>query len=272
MAELSAVLFTYPTVVFTGALGLALLYWISVIFGALDIDAFGGADGLDAVGAKGEAAAGALDALSAKGDAAAGAMDAFAAKGDAAAGAFDGAADAALDGLDGDIDLDADVDADVDAPNILSAFNLRRAPVTVVFSLIAFSGWLMSYGAMRYLAPFVPLPSWAMGTLVLLVSLFLSMPITSLLTKPLEPIFRNRGGKTRADYVGTTCRIQTGRVDSKFGQARINLDGTELVVQVRDDDGSLGRGDQALIVDYDAEREAYVVEAYDAILKQETLK
>lgn len=236
MSELLGALLSYPTAIFTALLGLAVLYWLSVIVGALDIDMFDGEGALDAATAKGEA----LDGLAAKGEALEGALG------------------------DGDIDVEGG-----GASGLLSAFNLRRAPITVVFSLIVFFGWVLSYTAMQYVAPALPLPSWLVGTLVLVGATVIAMPMTSLATRPLEPIFKRKGGKSRVDYVGTVCRIQTGRVDDGFGQARIVDGGSELTIQVRGDGGTLGRGDRALIVEYDAEREAYIVEAYDELLKEE---
>ena len=45
MSEFLAALQAFPTVVFTGLLGLSLLYWLTVIVGALDLDLFGGHGG-----------------------------------------------------------------------------------------------------------------------------------------------------------------------------------------------------------------------------------
>ena len=84
-----------------------------------------------------------------------------------------------------------------------------------------------------------------------------------------QAIFRHRGGARRKGFVGTVCRVQTGRVSEGFGQATVEDGGAGLVIPVRIDAGELKRGDQALIVDYDAEREAYIIEAYDDSLKED---
>ena len=50
-------------------------------------------------------------------------------------------------------------------------------------------------------------------------------------------------------------------VTSKFGEATLHDGGAGLVLRVRIEDGKqLARGEQALIVDYDAELETYLVE------------
>jgi hypothetical protein len=272
MSELLAVLLSYPTAVFTALLGLVLLYWLFVIIGALDIDMFGGEEGvLDALAAKGDAAAGLLDAAAAKGEAAAGLLDAAAAKGEAAAGLLD-AADGGADGLD----HGGEVDVDQGAGGLMHALHLRRAPITVTFSLVIFFAWIFSFLGTKYLGPVLGavMPHWLFGTLLLFASFLGALPITSLATRPLERVFKTTEGRRSAELVGTVCRIRTGSVDDKFGQAIVQDGGAELLVDVRIETrtgqpAQLKRGDRAIIIDYDQEREAYVVEAYDAMLEEE---
>ena len=130
---------------------------------------------------------------------------------------------------------------------------------------------MFSYLGVTYLGPALGavMPAVAAETAVLVLSLLLSLPLASWATKPLEPIFRHRGGARRKDFVGTVCRVQTGKVSEGFGQATVEDGGAGLVIPVRIDAGELRRGDRALIVDYDAEREAYIIEAYDDLLKEE---
>ena len=238
MSELFAALLSFPTVIFTTLLGVVILYWLSVMVGALDVDLFD-ADGL-VEGAEG-AAEGALEGVS-------GAEVADAT----------GSAEA-LEGAEGSAQ---------GAEGLLSALNLRRAPITVTFSLIVFFGWIASYFGMHYLGGLdaLGLPSFAISLGVLVLAILVALPLTSLATKPLEPVFKTHSAKRRSDYVGSVCVVRTGRVDDGFGQAEIVDGGTRLLISARIDGAPLRRGDKALIVDYDAEREAYVLEAYDALM------
>jgi len=241
VSSLLSAFVAYPTVVFTALLGLALVYWVFVILGALDIDMFdadGIFDGADAL----DGADGALDGVD---------------------GALDGA-DGALEGADA---LDAVEGAD-GATGLLHALNLRRAPITVTFSLIALFGFIFSYLAMAYIAPLLGavVPTWVFGSGVLVGAFLLSLPLTSIATKPLEPIFKTVSAKGRRDYVGSVVRIRTGRVDDGFGQADLSDGGSHMVIPVRIDTSTLKRGDDALIIDYDSEREAYIVEAYASLM------
>lgn len=268
MSGLLSILLAYPTVVFTGLLGLMMLYWLFVILGALDIDLFhadadGALEGIDgaAKGAFEGAAKGALEvAGSAKG-----AFEA-AGKGGADAvvdvlGGADGA-DGALDAVDGKAEA---------ASGLLHALNLRRAPVTVTFSFIVLFGWILSYIGVHYLGSSIGaiLPTWLFSTLVLVASIVGSLPLASLATKPMQGVFDTKAGPQRIDFIGSEVRIRTGSVDTEFGQAELDDGQAGMIIQVRNEGGKLKRGDRALIIDFDRETEAYVVEAYDAMLEDE---
>jgi hypothetical protein len=80
-------------------------------------------------------------------------------------------------------------------------------------------------------------------------------------------VFKEQSGPRRRDFIGTECRIRTGSVDEEFGQARVEDGQAGLLIQVRSD-GKFKRGPRAIIIDYDREREAYIVEAYDALLDE----
>ncbi|MYS81981.1 hypothetical protein [Embleya scabrispora] len=71
----------------------------------------------------------------------------------------------------------------------------------------------------------------------------------------------------RADFVGRTCLIRTGRVGLDFGQAEVRAeDGSTAILQVRTDESGLASGSTALIFDYDAAGEFFRVTRYDSAL------
>lgn len=221
MNELLEASLRFPTVGFTIGLGIALIYWVFVMLGALDIDLLGGGD-----------ASGAAKGI-----------------GDALVGGAKGGAEA-LKGIK--------VEAGADG-GFWSALGLGAVPITITVSLILLVGWCGSLLGMHYGAaalgggwlPFVVLP----------VVLIVGVLVTSVLVRPLAPLFAIKEGKTNRDYVGHTCTISTGRVDDGFGQATVEDGGTVLVIAVRcDRAGTLARGDRALIIDFDDARQAYLVE------------
>ena len=215
-----------PTVVFTILLGIALFYWLFVLLGALDIDVLGGAD-----------VSGAAKGI-----------------GDVVTGGAKGGAEA-LKGIK--------IDGDADGGGVWSGLGLGNVPMTITVSLILLVGWAGSLLVSHYLITDMGTGlRWALLPVLLVVG----MLVTAVLVRPLAPIFAVKEGKSNRDYVGHTCVVNTGSVDEGFGQATLEDGGTVLQIPVRCDAGRLGRGDKALIIDFDERRQAYVVEPQTSVL------
>jgi hypothetical protein len=231
----------FPTVVFTIGLGIVLVYWLFVVLGALDIDLFGDADISGAGKGIGDAIAG-----GAKGG------------GEAIAGAAKagGEAIATKIGVDGG---DHDIGS-VDSGGVWSGLGLSKVPITISVSAIFLVCWILSLVAMHFAVDLLGSATWV-AALVLPVTLIVGLPIAGLLVRPLGRVFEFRGGITNKDCIGQTCTITTGRVDEAFGQATIEDGGTVLVIPVRcDRPDVLARGHKALVIDFDNDRQAFVVE------------
>lgn len=231
MAEVFVLALTFPSVVFTVLLGVVLIYWAFVMVGVVHI---------------GEGTEGALD----------GHID----------GATKGMLEGAVDHVGGDGDFDLDLD-DGGEPHgvlaaVMSALHLRSVPATVVFSLIVTFAWLVSVVTMQSVTRLVPaLLGAPLSFGVLLASVILALPLTSIVARPLAKVFAPKHAPVKSDFIGRTCVVRTGSVTAKFGEATLHDGGAGLVVRVRvDGEQQLGRGEQALIVDYDPERETYLVE------------
>jgi hypothetical protein len=68
--------------------------------------------------------------------------------------------------------------------------------------------------------------------------------------------------------VGRVCTIKTGRVDERFGQAVFSRHGDERLIPVRcETPNTLGRGSLAVIVDYDARDEVFLVKEAEEIMR-----
>ena len=256
----------FPSVVLSILVGIVLLYWLFVILGALDIDLFSGdvdADSaLDGIAGK----AGALDGVAGK----AGALDAVAGK----AGALDAVAGktGALDGVSDIADGGgADGDGGGDGFSILAGLGLRRVPITISGTFIIVTSWTICLLVMYYVGPHLPegFPRWLFGLLVLLGAILVSLPITAVAITPLAPVFVTHHAKTRRHYIGATCTVTTGRVDHDFGQGSIEDGGDVLIISLRCDrqDNGISRRDKVLVIDYDDDRNAYLVEPMDSLLK-----
>lgn len=240
MNELLSVSLAFPTVIFTILVVVALVYWLFVILGALDVDLVGDAD-VDVGGDIGGDIGGDV--------------------GGDVGGDIGGDADIGGDGGDGG---DASHHG---GAGILAALGLRKVPITISISLISLFSWIICIIIMLALEDFDALPRWLLNVLVFFGSLTLSLPLAAICAKPIAPFFVIYESKKRKDYVGNVCKVMTGEVTSKFGQARIAEGGYVLDVPVRcDTDYKFSRHEKALIIDYDSERDAYLIEPMDEVL------
>jgi hypothetical protein len=222
----------FPTVVFTVGLGIALIYWLFVLLGALDIDLFHAGDAAGAAKGAGEVLMGGTK----------GGAEALKGLG-SGHGHGHGGHDAG------------------DSGGILDSLGLTAVPITISMSVIMLLGWIASLLGMHYgAAALGNLGGW-LAPLICLLVIIVVLPAAGVLVRPLRSVFELKESKHNRDYVGHTCTITTGQVDAEFGQATVEDRGTVLVIPVRCDRADvLTRGARALIIDFDADREAYLVE------------
>ncbi|MEV7188166.1 hypothetical protein [Kitasatospora sp. NPDC093102] len=143
---------------------------------------------------------------------------------------------------------------------VLDALGLGGVPVTVAVSLLVALAWFVSLAG-TVLTSGAP----ARGG-VFAVALVASWAGTRVLVRPLSRLFPQDRPATRGDFVGRVCVIRTGRVTADFGQAEVTAeDGSTATVQVRtaEPEPGLTAGRTALIFDYDAEGEHFLVAPFD---------
>jgi hypothetical protein len=250
MAEVFVLALSFPSVVFTVLLGVVLVYWAFVMVGVIHI---------------GEGSEGALE----------GKLE----------GATKGLMEGAVQGLEGHGDIGdfGDVGDAGDAGDALahgephgglaalvSALHLRSVPATVILSLLITFSWLVSVVAMQLVTRALPaLAGHWLSALVLLLAPALALPLTSIAARPLAKVFVVRRPPAKSDLIGQMCVVRTGTVTEKFGEATLADGGAGLVLRVRVDAGKqLSRGEQALIVDYDVERETFLVEPMSDLMAE----
>lgn len=158
-------------------------------------------------------------------------------------------------------------DADVSGlPEMLLALGLDRLPFSIVISGVAFYWWLLTMLAGALLLPFVPLPLWLGGTLVLAAALFAAVLLASVSLRPLKPLFVVNENVTRESAIGRRCRILTLSVEDNFGQAEVEMGGgTRLTLQVYAvQPNRLVRDSLAVVLEFDARRKRYLVAEFDS--------
>jgi len=237
MTDFLNALLAFPTVLFTIPLGVVVGYWLTVMVGAVGIDLLDGDVGdfsLDAKAGAGEVLEGGAKA------------------------AVEGGAKASIESVKG-------------SASFLEVLGFGGVPVTVSVSFLVFFSWLLSLAFARPARDALGalpgvLVSGGLATLCFAGGLFLA----GLVVRPLRPLFAVQQAPRRAALIGRVCVIASGRVDGKFGHATFEDGGAGLLLNVVcDKSNALGRGGKALILGYDAARDAYEVEPVDWLLPEE---
>jgi membrane protein implicated in regulation of membrane protease activity len=238
-------LVSLPLAIWTVAIGVLAIYWLLALVGLIDLD---GADSAPdaAIGAAkgafegaGKAAAEVLaDGLSGAGGEAASGLDA------------EGVSEAA-DGLGTD-----------NSTALLGGLRAKDVPITITLSAVVFFAWAISLLALEFFGQaWSPLVRWlvTMGLAPLV-----SLPLSSLVARPLSRVFGLKKAQSHRELIGRTCRVRTGEVTATFGEVLLQEHGADVILRVRAEEGThLRRGDEGVIVGFDAERNEYIVEALE---------
>ncbi|MFF8844900.1 hypothetical protein ACF08N_19650 [Streptomyces sp. NPDC015127] len=164
-------------------------------------------------------------------------------------------------------------DSDADLPGGTAA-GLGGVPVTVAVSLLVAVAWFTSLAGSVALRRFglTGVPYAALACAVLAAAALVAWVVTRRLVRVLAKLFPDEPGPSRQDFVGMTCTVRTGRVDTHFGQAEVTArDGSTAVVQVRQLGGRTGsdsveepltQGATGLLYAYDEAGEFFWVTPY----------
>lgn len=179
-----------------------------------------------------------------------------------------------IDGLDPDIDLDLDmdgnIDADVSAPSGLSLsvagimewLSIGKVPLSLIVSFWVLYGWTLCMLGEYLLRPWLGtvIPSWVYAVGMGCVTSVIALIFTGVTARPLGKVFNIPSVDRNINLIGRTVTITSRTVDPKFGRAIAMLTGSELILDVIcREEHLLKRQDQAVVVDYDAERNLYLI-------------
>ena len=223
LLELWAVSFSPVNLPYTVLLMITLMYWASVIIGALDISVLD----ID------------MD------------MDAHA----------DLHVDLDVD-ADVDAHADADAHAHAGgflSPLLRFFFSVGEIPLSIVLSFLFVAMWSISVLGNSLLGNTT---SGLLALALFVPNFLLSVFVARIVSTPFRAIFRQLG-KNPADMahaVGSTCVIVTSEATESFGQAEVTTTGAPLLLNVRTTKGvTLSKGDKAVIFDQDREKSVYLI-------------
>lgn len=152
--------------------------------------------------------------------------------------------------------MEINPDTGMSTSNVLGGMMLRYGlagiPVTIIISFITLFGWLICYYAAHFLLGFVPSGffRFLIGIPILLGSLYLAVLITSVIIRPLRPLFQKAQQETVKKVLGQTVVVRTSRVDNDFGEANLEDGGAGLILKVRTKgDQVFAKGDRVVLLE-----------------------
>lgn len=166
-----------------------------------------------------------------------------------------------IDMFESDLDIDADA---AQSSSISSWFNMGfgGVPITVSLSLIVMTSWLISIYAHKFFSLLLGdgILFYIFGILMVVASVLVAMPIAAIISKPLQRFFTSAETSKSSDLLGLECTVVTGKVTSTFGQARVQIQGTELLIQVRSNDNEpFSSGDTAVLLEHLKDQHCYTI-------------
>jgi hypothetical protein len=160
-----------------------------------------------------------------------------------------------------DLDL---LDDDADG-GMINTLGLGGVPLMVALSMWITLSWLLAMIGTIVLGE-LAVGGVLLGISVLVVAVLGGLLVTRLVVVPIRRAIPRAVEPTRSDFVGRICVIRTGSVSETFGQAEITSDdGSSAIIQVRRPaemgaGGPLRAGSEALIFEYDPDKEIFWVD------------
>ncbi|MEM1214962.1 MAG: hypothetical protein AAGJ82_04720 [Bacteroidota bacterium] len=188
---------------YTFLLGVVFVYWLSVLFGAIDL------------------------------------------------GSFD---------VDVDMDLDAEADVSIGGwfAGALQFFHLDRLPFMLIMSLVILAGWGMTVLSNHYWGDYRLGFALAMAAPILLTAFM----VAKVLSYPLLPVFAATNQEAKpVEYIGKVARIKLRPTDTHFGQAGVDNDGDQLLINIKSTvpTGVLSVGQDVLIIGQTQDKRYWLV-------------
>ena len=140
----------------------------------------------------------------------------------------------------------------------LEYFNLRKIPISIFVSFLALSLWMIGVFANQQLHNS---HSLLLGFGVFIANIIISSHVAKLICLPLLPLFKNMNAhmSDNRNLTGSRVIITSSTADPTFGQAEIQEEGSPITLLVRTDGKTLNKGDEAVILQKDLEKDIYTI-------------
>jgi hypothetical protein len=139
---------------------------------------------------------------------------------------------------------DADGDGGAAQGGFLGLLGLGGVPASISLTLLVAVAWFAALAGDQLLGG---VAAWLVLAAAVIIAWAVSWPAVRLVRRLLP----TGAEPSRADFIGLTCVVRTGRVTRTFGQAEVRApDGSSAIVQVRQaGDDDLRAGTVALLFD-----------------------
>lgn len=161
----------------------------------------------------------------------------------------------------GDVETDGDIDAGGDFSGLMVTLGLQGVPLPLVLTLLFLIGWLASYFIDLVFGSVIPagLLHWLYAAAVIFAALVAGVLVTSIVVRPLRPLFRRAYlPPLQKRIIGTPCVVTSSTVTETTGRGEALLDGAHLVLQLRSHT-PLSHRDRAVIIEHIPEKNAWWV-------------
>ena len=163
-------------------------------------------------------------------------------------------------GLAGFDDIDLEFDG---LSGLMTTLGLKGVPLSIVTGLIALFAWVSCYLIVALFSVGAP-GNWfnlVVGTAAIPASLLVSVLVTAQVVRPLRPLFQalNASAPDKV-LLGATATVRSSRVDEKFGEAQLQIDGADLIVKIRAPvEKNLKKGDKVVLIEHKKEQNLFWV-------------
>lgn len=143
----------------------------------------------------------------------------------------------------------------------MRAVHLDRVPLMVWLTLFALFYWVLSFVLwFEYDVKHYQATLWT-SLLLTIRNGVIAVVLTRLCTAPLHRLLVPPTHHHPTTLVGGTAVVETSTVDATFGRARYATNAAPLLIDIRTSGEPIAKGSRVRIIRYDAEQNAYHVEA-----------
>ncbi len=155
-----------------------------------------------------------------------------------------------------DLDL-PDPDGDIGATGVVAGLLMRLGlygvPVTVIFTLVSFFGWIICFLLVYLVDHLFPFDwiRYVAGGPIIFAALYSGCWITGKINVRIRKFFPTAEQETVKTVLGQIATVRSSRVDANFGEAYLDDGGAGLIVKVRAaGTDTYKKGDRVILLEY----------------------